>query len=102
MVRYLTININYWNKHHPNSFIRYISSHESLETLTLFLESEDPLESGAELVEHDDGDENTLWGYSEYLSSNQVLDGFEEILRRIQETYDKILEGEDHRLHDYA
>jgi hypothetical protein len=100
LVRHLAININWVNTHRRSEFLRCLPKYELLETLTLFVESEDSSQGETRLVEIEDGDENAIWDYSAHLDDGEVVGGFDEILQDIQKCYDDIIEDEDHEHHE--
>jgi len=60
LVRHLAININWINTHQTSVFLACLPKYGSLETLTLFVESEDLSQGETRLVEIGDSDENAL------------------------------------------
>jgi 2EXR family len=81
LVRHLAVNINWINTHQTSVFLACLPKYESLETLTLFVESEDPPQGETRLVEIEDSDENALWDYSFYLDEGEVVGEFDKICR---------------------
>lgn len=99
LVRHLAVNINWVNTHQRSDFLRCLPKYEYLETLTLFVESDDPSEGETRLVEIEDGDENGIWDYSAHLDEDEVVGGFDKILQDIQKCCDDIIEDEVHEHH---
>ena len=93
-LRNLAVNINWVNAHSRSGFLGELPKYKSLETLTLFVESESSAQGETRLVEIQEGDENGIF------EEDQVEGGFDEILQELQSCYDDMVEDEDHELHE--